>query len=346
MRGRARRLAPVALALAAGVTLAGCTVAVTPTVTGRPSTSINVPLQSAACTTRDVCAAFGTATLFGSPASTGEFRRASGSWAPLRTPSAVGAYLAEAEACAATFCLIGGASTHADLVWRFSTSPPRVTALTPPPGGAGVDAAACTKAWCALVDSPGPGSAPPRFVTTADAGATWSVRDTIPVTGGWRTTALACPSTSTCLLVLVTGQPATTPADGVILLETTDGGSTWSPRDIPSLWVGISALSCGPDFCDAIVSSARGTLWARSGRDGRDWRTRRVAASVNSMACTTRNRCVLVGTTSRGPWAATTNGRSLTVARLRYVPSALTSAACGSSQCALINNSTVAAVRP
>ncbi len=343
MRARAARVTP-ALVVAA-LALAGCGAVAAPArVVGQPSTSINVPLQVVACTTRDVCAAFGTSLLGVGPTSTGEFRRASGAWAPLRTPTANGSYVATA-ACTATACLIGGGASAGDLAWRFRASPPSVGPVGAPPGGTQVEALACARAACALVDSAG-SSGPLRLAWTTDVGTTWSAPAEIPGTAGWRATALSCPSATECLLALAAESVAPGAPGGPALLATSDGGATWSVRALPPAWYGVSSLSCGPGRCDALASTARGTLWARSGGDGAGWSSRPVGASATSMACTTSGRCVLVGATRAGPWAATTDGSALRRARLRYVPAPLTAAACGATTCALVNSSTVTALRP
>lgn len=342
MRARAARVTP-ALAVAA-LALAGCGVAAPARVLGQPSTSINVPLQVAACTTRDVCAAFGTSLLGVGPTSTGEFRRASGAWAPLRTPPADGAYVT-AAACTAAACLVTGGSRSGDLVWRFTASPPSVAPVGAPSGGTEVEAVACSRAACALVDAAGPAGAL-RMSQTTDAGATWSAPAAIPGTAGWRATALSCASATECLLALAAASTAPGSPERPALLATSNAGATWVVRALPPAWYSVSSLSCAAGHCDALVATARGTLWARSGGGGDGWSTSPVGASATSMACTTGGRCVLVGATRSGAWAATTDGAALRAARLRYVPAPLTAAACGATTCALINASTVAALEP
>ncbi|MGH9020506.1 MAG: hypothetical protein ACRDV0_05750, partial [Acidimicrobiales bacterium] len=139
------RAVALALILVAGLALAGCATVTAARVTGYPSTSINVPLAQVACTLHDACVAVGTSLLSTGPTSTAEYRRTNGSWVALRAPVAPTSSIS-AVACARSRCLFGGTSSAGDLVWLFTSSPPRLTALAPPPDGIAVEAISCVGA--------------------------------------------------------------------------------------------------------------------------------------------------------------------------------------------------------
>lgn len=342
-----RRRAGGALALAAaGLALAACNPSNSSfTVTGHPSISIEVPLALTACTATNSCVALGTSALTSDPPVTAQYRANDGRWSALRAPAVSGSTLTTSS-CWRTGCLIGGATAAGDLLWRYDARGPSISAVGGPALGAGVVALSCFgPGECALVDVTGVNGGA-RLVVTSDAGASWSTPEDLSVPDGYRVTALACVDTLDCLVVQT---PAGTDSDvrrNLLLARTGDGGITWLDATAPPGAVALTSLECFARGCDALASTSHGVAWARSRALGRGWTLHRLTAAATSLACTPAGHCVIVGSTDRGPWLATTSGDRVTTGVLRYVPAALTAAACGTTLCVLSGPSTVASLAP
>ncbi len=327
--------------LVAGLTLAGCGTAISGThVLGSPSRSISVPLRVVACTAANSCVAVGTSGSDVGPSSVGEFRRPNGTWVPLNVPAALSSVLGSA-ACWANACLVGGTQPAGDLLWTYDASTKSISPAPTPRGGLGISALSCySDQSCAAVDSTGiVGDS--RLSFTSDGGATW----TSPLPMKWSAndsiTSLSCSDALDCLA-------AATGLDGRALVEVThDGGGSWAARTLSADWNSLSSLTCVGLRCVGLASSANGSSVERTQSFGRGWSAIPLNARTNALACTSFTLCVLVGqTNAQAPWLATLHHRAVTVASLRYVPSPLTSVACGTKVCAAIAVSTVLALRP
>jgi hypothetical protein len=345
--GPRRRAATVAAVLAAGLALAACNAATASrvTVSGHPSTSIEVPLSLTACTASNSCVALGTSTIGSGASATAEYRRPSGLWVALRTPPAVSSTLLTAS-CWRDGCLIGGISPRSDLIWRYHASPPELTAVSPPPLGFGVSAISCYgPGQCTLADDTGPfgGS---RLVITTDGGATWSTPAPIFVSSFEFVSSLSCVDALNCLAVLapsINNGPGPSAAD---LEVTRDGGITWQAETAPSGTIDLSSLSCFTHHCVAVDRTSHGVEWARSGALGKGWVLQHLSGVPTAVACTPSGHCVMVGTTTSGPWLVTTRAGAVARRTLRFVPSPFTAAACGDTLCAVSAPSTVATLVP
>ena len=329
------------LGLVLSVALAGCTTATAqPTVRGYPSSSISVPLHVVACTTTDTCVALGTSGADAAPSSVGEVRRANGTWTALYVPPALSSLLSSA-ACWSSGCLIGGTQPTGDLLWNFDGPHHSVVATSAPRGGLGISDLSCFAPFaCAAVDASG-GSAGARLSFTSDGGTTWSVARAMAWTSNDSPTALACSDALNCLA------SASTPDGNAVLDVTHDGGATWSPLASASSWRSLSGLSCLGLDCVGLASTPNGSALVRTKSFGQTWRVVPLAQITNALACTRRARCALVGQLSdHRAWLAVLHAHKLKSVATRYVPTPLTSVACGATVCAAINTSTVVSLRP
>jgi hypothetical protein len=327
--------------LAAGLTLAACgTTAGTAYVVGFPSRSISVPLRVVACTTSNSCVAVGTSGSDVGPSSVGEFRRPNGQWTPLYVPAAPSS-LVTTSACWDSACLIGGTQPTGDLLWAYDATTRTVTTLATPHAGQGVSALSCfASESCAVIDSLGVAEGA-RISFTIDGGASW----TTPLSMSWSigdpVTAVSCADALNCLV-------AATAAGGRALVEVTlDGGVTWTVRPTSPTWNSLSSLSCTGLRCVGLASTSSGAVVERTQTFARTWSSVALNQRANALACTSYTKCVVVGQTkSNNPWFATLRHRALHVEPLKYVPTPLTSAACGAKVCVAIGVSTVLALRP
>lgn len=327
--------------LAAGLTLAACgTAASTAHVLGFPSRSISVPLRVVACTTSNSCVAFGTSGSDTGPSSVGEFRRPNGQWVALYMPPALSS-LVTTSACWDTECLIGGTQPTGDLLWAYDAVHRSVTTLTAPRAGRGVSALSCfASKSCAVIDSLGVAEGS-RIAFTTDGGASWAASLPMSWSIGDPITAVSCSGALNCLV-------AATAAGGRALVEVTlDGGVTWAVQSTSPTWNSLSSLACKGLRCVGLASTSNGSVIERSQTFGRLWSGVALGQRANALACTSYTTCVVAGQTkSSASWLATLHHRTLRIASLLYVPTPLTSVACGAKVCASIGVSTVLALRP
>lgn len=336
-----RGLRALALGAAGALVLAGCgsgaKVSAGPlTVRGTPATSIAVPLSGVGCTANDVCVAVGSSSAnLGAPAE-GEVSTPHGRWLNLAVPSSPSP-LITSSACAGTQCLFAGSEPGRDLLWSFRTTDGALIGATAPPGGIGVDALSCSKTYCALVDTATNGGL--RFVTSNDAGGTWSAPIALTWARGYAVTSLSCSSVSTCVL------SAMTPHRTVSLEVTSDAGATWRARPTTSSWSTLDSIHCYRVDCVAVATVGSTSSLVR---------TKNLFVSVtvvplghlaNALACTSVLSCVAVGQGANGAaWLATITHDTASAAVLHYVPTPLLDVACGSALCAATGVTTLVSV--
>lgn len=327
----------------AALVLAGCGSAkavVGPHLTGAPSLSIDVPLQSVACTTSGACVAAGANGSTVAPSAVVQVSRANGVWTAPNLPSTTVTTISSA-ACWSSQCLVGGSQDSGDTLWLVSPSTMTVTASPTPRAGKGVSALSCfASASCAVVDTTGiTGSA--RLSFTSDAGATWTTPQSMSWTTGVSVTALSCADAMNCLV-------AATNSNRQALLEVThDGGMTWAARTVPSTWISVNSLNCVELRCVGLVTTATQSLVERTSTFARVWSSVALSEQANALACARLTKCAIVGqTTSQAPWLATLQGKHVTSVALKYVPSPLLAVACGVKACSAIAASTVLSLRP
>ncbi len=330
----------ISLALGALV-LASCaqhpSATVRPLVTGTPARSISVPISTVGCTLNDACVAVGTSSVNAVPDAVAEFATPKGNWLTLSLPAARSP-LIDAVACSGAQCLIGGSQPGSDLLWLFSAAGHSLTSSTPPPGGIGIDALTCDHDDCALVDT-GADDGPPRFIESGDGGLTWDTPETIAFARGDAVTTLACGTVTDCALGVLSATHEFT------LYVTTDAGATWSVQATPSSWTTLTSLSCAKRHCVALAQSAQGSTLVRSSTFTRTWTNVALSSQASALACTPSATCLVAGeNASAAPWLALVRGRVITDLRLRYVPTPLIAAACGSQVCAAVGVTTVLSV--
>lgn len=323
--------------------LAGCSTAkvvVGPHLTGAPSLSIDVPLQSVACTTSGGCVAAGANGSPSAPSAVVQVSRADGVWTAPSIPSTLVTSLSSA-ACWSSACLVGGTQNSGDTLWLVSPSAMTVAASPTPRAGKGVGALSCfASASCAVIDTTGiTGSA--RLSFTSDAGAIWTTPQSMSWTTGVSVTALSCADAMNCLV-------AATNSNRQALLEVThDGGMTWTVRTVPTTWISINSLTCVALRCVGLVTTATQSLVERTNTFARVWSSVALSNQANALACTRLTKCAIVGqTASQVPWLATLRGKYVTSIALKYVPSPLLAVACGVKECSAIAASTVLSLRP
>lgn len=335
---RATRRSVTALALA-GLLLAACgtpRAAPVPRLAGTPATSFSVPLTNVGCTRNDVCVAVGTSATSDGLAAVGEFSTARSPWIDLALPSTASP-LITSTACGGTTCLIGGSQARSDLLWVFSAATHQVTPAPTPTGGVGVDALSCASFGCALIDNTG-ADEPPRISFTADE-TTWSTPTPIPWAAGDAVSSLSCGDATDCLVSALTG------AQHLVLYATDDAGATWTARATPAAWTTITSLSCGGRRCDALASTASGSLAVRTTNLGRTWTHVTLPSGASALGCATMSECVAVGRRGDdGPWLVGVARTSTEAVRLRYVPTALLNVACGTKLCAAIGVTTLVTI--
>jgi hypothetical protein len=328
----------VALVLAALV-LASCSHPATvaprpPHVAGTPALSISVPLSTVGCTLNDVCVAVGTSSGGATPSAVAEFSTPKGRWLDLLLPAAHSP-LIDALACSGSQCLLGGSQPGQDLLWLFTATGHLVSATVAPTGGIGVDALTCDLANCALVDT-GASGAPPRFVESGDGGMSWDTPAPLDFAMGDAVTTLACGTVEDCAIGVVSASHT------FYLYVTDDAGATWVLQSTPSAWTTLTSLSCAKRRCVALAQIADGSTLVRTTTFTRTWKTVALAAQASSLSCTPTATCLVAGTHTGGsPWLAIVRKRVVTDVRLRYVPTPLVGAACGSKVCAAIGVTTV-----
>lgn len=305
------------------------------TLDGVPSISISVPLRLTACTGDNSCVALGTT----GTQSVGELRGPNGVWTSLAVPSALSSQLTSSS-CWTGGCLIVGALTSGDLVWRYDHSTSTMATARAPGGGKGALAISCfAEEACAVVDSTGVAGTD-RLNFTSDAGASWSTPVALAWTAGLSIDSLACSDQLDCLA------SASAPHTSALLEVTHDAGLTWTVRATPSSWLVVDSLSCAQRTCQALAHGANADVVARSTTFARTWRQWTLAARARALACTVSARCVVVGERTDSGWLATWHRATISPVALRYVPSTLTSSACGTKVCAAVANSTVVSTRP
>ncbi len=307
-----------------------------PRVTGLPSISISVPLGLVACQPTGTCVAVGQSTTGIGPSATAEVHSASGTWRAMRVPGLVGSAITGGS-CWDQGCLFVGSQPSGDLVWRYHPASVAMTRAHAPADAVGLSQVDCLAGGtCWALDATASGGAA-RLLATSDGATTWTSPLTLTWTTGLSVRALACTSAQACLVAATDGH--------VVTLERTgDAGASWTALAHPQAWSDLSSLQCFARGCWALARVGARTELVHQVH-GR-WRSVPVTGSPGALACTTQERCVVVGTHSGAPWVATVTSGVATSARLRYVPSAPVAVACGERRCAAVASATVLSLTP
>ncbi len=156
-----------------------------------------------------------------------------------------------------------------------------------------------------------------RVFKSTDGGATWTAQSaSLPATQGGLS-AISCPTVSVCFA----GGGVMDPVNGARragIVATTDGGATWSSRNLPSLSspAVLRGISCS-DSTHCVAVGYGGTILATT--DGSTWTTQTSGTSddLYGVSCTNSTHCFAVGesgtilaTTDGSTWSPQTSGTS------------------------------------
>jgi hypothetical protein len=324
----------VVVAVLAGTLLAACGTTATappPDGIGYGAIASSVTLSTLACEPLAWCVAAGTnPTASSSTASVEVSAGGHGVWAPASTPPLPGTTL-DAAGCWASGCLLGGAGPSGSVVVIVNPAHKAASTTATHPPGSGIAAIACTgPGRClALVTS----TTSTTVFSTADSGAVWTPRSTLPATLAVATSA-SCPNPSDCVAV-------GTGPHGASAARSVDGGVRWQLAALPKGLETFTSATCGSQhWCLATARRANGTaVLLRSTDGGVAWSpTVSPLPGVAAVTCVQMPTCVAAGGGSSGG-AITSSLRSphpkaLTLA---YVPDAIVAIACATpTKCAAI----------
>jgi hypothetical protein len=344
---RVRSLARiVTMCVVAALILASCastTKAAVQRVTGLPSISISVPLSVVGCTTHNSCAALGTSSLDVGATSVGEYRAPNGRWSALTVPSTDPSTYIQAASCWTTGCLFVGQQSIGDLIWRYDAATHSISADGALPNALGVQAVSCFAPMsCSILDLAKDST--PRFLTTTDAGATWSTPVTFAVPAGDSVASLACTSSVSCIASLDNNM------NGVAVYVTNNAGETWTLRSSSTTvaFGTLTSLNCTGKYCLALAKLASNWHIVHTKNFGRSWtKVTALSSSILTLSCSSLAHCVIGGTTGTSlPWLATVDAQVVTPLKLTYVPSPILDVSCGAKICAAIGVTTLLSLRP
>jgi hypothetical protein len=296
-------------------------------LSGTPALSFATPLTSVACTRNDVCVAIGSSSTGAGPTSVVEFATPHGNWFNVSLPSSTSILLTSVS-CTGSQCLLAGSSPGSDVLWLFDSHTHALSILTPPSGGIGASAVTCNQVVCGLIDTGADGV--PRFLASTDAGTSWSTPEPLHFAKGDVISDFTCATPSACALGLVTL------SHQFSLYVTTDAGTSWQYRAVPSSWTTMTSLSCTARKCDALASTASTSLLVRTTNFAVTWKTITLSSSASAAACTELTSCVVVGQRAGEAWLVTMQRSTSSPVMLKYVPSPLLGVACGAKVCAAI----------
>ena len=164
-----------------------------------------------------------------------------------------------------------------------------------------------------------PAGGSPSILATTDGGATWSVQ---PLPGLDQAVAVACATTSRCVVAGVAGGTAGSGQGRPVAASTRDGGGSWSAVPLPAPFSpsGTDGLACAPDLTCVMVgttgfattpagAAAGEGVVLHSGDGGATWAAAAVpsgTAAVRSVACTGGGRCTAIADPPAAPAPGTT----------------------------------------
>lgn len=296
-------------------------------LSGTPALSFATPLTSVACTRNDVCVAIGSSATGSGPTSVVEFATPHGHWFNVTLPSS-SSILLTSVSCTGSQCLLVGSSPGSDVLWLFDSHTHALSILVPPTGGIGASAVTCNQVVCGLIDTGTNGV--PRFLTSTDAGSTWSNSDPLHFAKSDVISDFTCATPSSCALGLVTL------SHQFSLYVTSDAGASWQYQSVPSPWTTMTSLSCNGEKCDALASTASNSLLVDSKNFATTWTTTKLAYSASAAACPQLRQCVVVGQQTDNARLTTMQRSTSSKVKLKYVPSPLLDVACGAKVCAAI----------
>ncbi len=193
--------------------------------------------------------------------------------------------------------------------WTTSTPP------STPPGLDALTSVSCTSSTTCLAVSPGNyDTTTPIAIETTDGGSSWTSLTGFP-SGAGALDGISCPTATGCTAVGAArlGQVAT-------ILQTTDGGKTWSTKAAPEGMAQLPAIGCYGTFrCTAVgYDAARTTAFIEAtGDGGATWSSQTPPPSpmsLESVSCPAPSQCTAVGddNTDSTSHAATTVNAGLT----------------------------------
>jgi photosystem II stability/assembly factor-like uncharacterized protein len=140
-------------------------------------------------------------------------------------------------------------------------------------------------------------SSPLSVIYTSDGGSKW-VQSALPIDGYLHYPAgLTCVSRTRCFMVGSTTLPKSGFEPGYII-ESTDGGRTWTDDVLPPSTPPLSELSCASPTACVVTGGPEGTPLLRTENGGTTWIVPAVPTSVSSLegvSCPTKTWCIAVG---------------------------------------------------
>ena len=334
---RASMARALATVLVGALTLAGCGVATTPPLkaTGLPASSINIALQTTACAAAQCIAVGATSTPLPTTA-TAERLTKNGALAQLATPPFTAGAFTSAS-CTATLCYLAGSQDGHDVLWSYDPTtqqlaPVSQAALHLPGSSTGITALSCDPTDCAYLDQTT--AHVTRLVTF---GASGERASDVPLVTDEHVDALGCATNGVCFVPVSGGASAR-------VLSTGFTSSAWTVTATPATWTTVTAISCLAQ-CVYVANTAQTPSIAWS--DLKGWHDTALHFIPSALACIPGQRCVVVGEHSDSSGAASWwhkgSGRDVT---LTYVPTPLTTVACGLTRCFAAGTTTAVELAP
>jgi photosystem II stability/assembly factor-like uncharacterized protein len=229
-------------------------------------------------------------------------------WAAQTTPHAIGGVTgiscptsSDCQAVTAGGVVI--ATVNGGMTWTYEAQPPQTSSLS------SVSCPTVADCWT-ITGSVGFAG----IDATTNGGTTWTAQ-TLPsynLETGSTLTSVSCPTTSKCW---VTGFTYTSTGTAGVLLETTDGGSTWAQEPVPANVGTLTGISCPTSsYCQAVGSEETnaGVVLVTS-NGGVTWQEQKLPPQLGDIAgvsCPGSGRCQVVGQATAGGAAIAAMTRS------------------------------------
>jgi photosystem II stability/assembly factor-like uncharacterized protein len=299
-------------------------------------------LNGIACSSSTTCEAAGRTSNSGALVGTTD---GGSTWVSQSVPAGI-ANLNGVACSSSTTCEAGGQSSRAGALVGTADGGTTWTRQTPPTGLTSVLDIACpsTTACEALARDPGP-----TAITTTDSGSSWATQAVSQ--GAFSLNGIACPIATTCRAVGQTDNNSYPTSYGFIV-STTDGGATWSQKDVLSANTILTGIACPTTaVCEAVGDGPSAAAIVGTTDGGSGWSSQVAPPGIQQLfgiACPTASTCEAVGVLNKGGGAilSTTDGGSTwSIQRLLSRDTYVTSIACPSATtCETVGGNSTAGV--